>query len=116
MAANRVARWDGSTWQPFGLGMNDDVRALTVYNGELIAGGDFDVAGGVQAYNIASWNALTEAWQPLGSGIARVSALVTYHDTLIDGGLFRYAGGVYARHIARWDGASWDSLGSGMRY
>jgi hypothetical protein len=35
--------------------MNDDVRALTIYNGELIAGGAFTIAGdNVSAY-IAKW-------------------------------------------------------------
>ena len=43
------------------------VSALTVYNGELIAGGDFTTAGGTRASYIARWNGAT--WQPLGSGM-----------------------------------------------
>jgi hypothetical protein len=39
VACNCIARWDGSAWQPLGSGMNNEVYALTVYNGELIAGG-----------------------------------------------------------------------------
>ena len=30
--ANRVARWDGSTWSALGVGLNSDVLALTVYD------------------------------------------------------------------------------------
>ena len=36
--------------------MNGGVSALTVYNGELIAGGDFTTAGGVTCNYIARWN------------------------------------------------------------
>ena len=52
-AANRIARWNGSTWSPLGSGMTGGplaapkVSALTVRpNGELVAGGDFTTAGG----------------------------------------------------------------------
>ena len=35
--ANHIAQWDGTSWLPLGSGMNNDVIALTVYNGKLIA-------------------------------------------------------------------------------
>ena len=44
------------------------VCALTVYNGELIAGGWFTTAGGVTCNCIARWDG--SAWQPLGSGMS----------------------------------------------
>ena len=51
VSANYIARWNGATWQPLGSGMNSDVLALTVYNGELVVGGWFTTAGGrVSAY------------------------------------------------------------------
>ena len=43
------------------------VYALTVYNGNLIAGGYFTTAGGTSANYIASWDGT--AWSPLGSGM-----------------------------------------------
>lgn len=43
--ANRIAAWDGTNWQALGSGMNSTVLALTVYYGDLIAGGRFDTAG-----------------------------------------------------------------------
>ena len=36
---NYIAKWDGSTWRPLGSGMNSYVNTVTVYNGQLIAGG-----------------------------------------------------------------------------
>jgi hypothetical protein len=51
--ANRIARWDGSTWSALGSGMNNTVRALTVSGTTLYAGGGFYTAGGVSANAIA---------------------------------------------------------------
>ncbi len=47
--------------------MNAGVRALAVYNGELIAAGDFTMAGGVACNYIARWNG--SSWQALFSGV-----------------------------------------------
>ena len=52
--ADNIARWDGTSWSPLASGgMNGYVHALTVYNGELIAGGGFSTAGGAAASRIA---------------------------------------------------------------
>ncbi len=55
---NRIARWDGSNWQPMGVGFNNEVRALAVYNGELYAAGifDYDATLTVPYAGIARWN------------------------------------------------------------
>lgn len=56
VAANRVARWDGSAWHPLGAGLNNMVSALAVSEqGDLYAGGDFTTAGGVSVNNVARW-------------------------------------------------------------
>ncbi len=102
-------------WIPLGSGTNGQVTALTVYNGELIAGGSFTTAGGVPANNIAKWNGTS--WSPLGSGIiGNVKALIVYNNELIAGGHFFTAGGVGANCIAKWNGSVWSPLGSGMNY
>jgi hypothetical protein len=118
ISANYIAKWNGSSWSPLGTGMSHTlmipaVYALTVYNGNLIAGGYFTHAGGNPASNIALWNGST--WSPLGSGInSQVYALTVYGTDLIAGGTFTQAGGTSANYIARWNGSSWSSLGSGM--
>ena len=87
--------------------MNHWVHALTVYNGELIAGGEFTNAGGVPANYIAKWNGIS--WSPLGSGTnAEVDALTVFNGELIAGGRFTNAGGVDVNFIAKWNGTSWD--------
>lgn len=89
------------------------VRAVVVYNGNLIAAGQASSVGGVPANNIASWNG--SSWSALGSGVNnQIYALTVYDGKLIAAGYFTTAGGVSADRIASWDGSSWAPLGSGM--
>ena len=68
VSANRIAKWDGSSWSALGSGMNDSVYALAVdASGNLYAGGYFTTAGGVSANRIAKWNG--SSWSALGSGM-----------------------------------------------
>jgi hypothetical protein len=120
IAANRIARWDGSSWSAVGSGMDKAVFALTVHDDgsgpALFAGGDFTAAGGVESYRIARWSG--SSWSRLGhETIPNVYYLTEYDD---GGGSALYAAGAFtspggpANRIARWDGASWAPLGSGM--
>jgi hypothetical protein len=86
---------------------------LTVYDGRLIAGGDFTTAGGVPASYIACWDG--NSWQPLGNGMnGPVYALTVYNGQLIAGGAFIMAGGAPANCIACWNGNFWQPVGIGM--
>ena len=124
--ANRVAKWDGSSWSALGSGISGgigegyaQVSALAVSGSDLYAGGSFTTAGGSAATNIAKWNG--SSWSALGSGIgggnydhAGVSALAVSGSNLYVGGAFTTAGGIAAKSIAKWDGSSWSALGSGL--
>jgi hypothetical protein len=121
VSANRIARWNGTSWSALGSGLgsgvNDWVRALaTMPNGDLVAGGGFTTAGGVSANRIVRWNGTS--WSALGSGITGVlgpfvgALAVLPNGDLVAGGYFATAGGS-AYGIARWNGASWSALGSG---
>jgi hypothetical protein len=126
VAANFIARWDGSSWSPLGCGVNGEVHALGVYDDgggpALYAGGAFTIAGNVTARRIAKWDG--SGWSAIGSmfGISgnssTVEALAVHDDgggpSLYAGGRFTRAGGVPANYIAKWDGSSWSALGSGM--
>jgi len=113
-----IARWDGANWTSLGDGFcggpyGTSVSALTTYEEDLIAGGDFHLSGDVEVNNIARWNG--SAWGPIGPGFdGRVFALVTWGGGLIAGGEFSAAGGVGTNGIARWDGAAWSPLGQGI--
>lgn len=93
------------TWSALGSGMNGHVLALTVYNGNLIAGGNFNSAGWIPANYIAVWNGTS--WDSLGSGMNEsVYALTVYKDNLIAGGQFTIAGGNSANYLAEWSNNS----------
>ncbi|MBL8876832.1 MAG: hypothetical protein JNM86_13635 [Phycisphaerae bacterium] len=123
--ASNIARWDGSTWSPMGSGMSGlagpGVFALLVLpSGDLIAGGTFYYAGGVNVNSIAKWDG--NAWSALGSGVSgpgnffpRVHALTQLpNGDLCAAGFFGSAGGVPANCIARWDGTTWSPLAEGV--
>ncbi len=110
-----IAKWDGSNWNPLGVGMNGTVYSLAVdHNGNVYAGGGFTTAGGVGANHIARWDG--GVWSALESGLnGPVYALaVDNSGNLYASGSFNTAGGVGANNIAKWDGSSWSALGSGV--
>jgi trimeric autotransporter adhesin len=107
VSANHVAMWDGTAWQPFGVGFNTSVAALTVFNGTLIAGGGFTWSGfpgqGIPVNGVASWNGIH--WQPMGVGLpGGVGSLAVHNGTLVAGA----TSGVH-----QWTGSAWAPLGTG---
>ena len=117
LVANRIAKWDGSTWSALGSGMNGLVNALTVFDNALYAGGSFSTAGGVTVNYIAKWNPSTSTWSGLGGGMnGTVNALTVFDNALYAGGGFTTAGGVTVSYIAKWNPSTstWSGLGSGM--
>jgi hypothetical protein len=110
VSANRVARWNGTSWFAMGTGMDNTVRALLVMGSNIVAGGDFTSP----ANYIAQWNGST--WGPFAIGMnGAVHALTlgfsaTY---LCAGGGFTTAGGNNASRVARWTGSGWTAMGSG---
>ncbi|NOS85164.1 MAG: T9SS type A sorting domain-containing protein [Ignavibacteria bacterium] len=100
-------------WSSLGSGTNGQVLALCVYNNELIVGGSFTTAGGVNANYIAKWDGLS--WSALGTGMNNpVYSLAVYNNELIAGGYFSTAGGNPAGCVAKWNGSTWTTLGTGM--
>lgn len=125
VSADNIARWDGSAWFALGAGTGAAgsgagmVTALaTLPNGDLVAGGLFDTAGGVSASRIARWDGV--GWAAFGAGLAYPSSIAAVYafatlpsGDLVAGGRFSSAGGVPTSNIARWNGAVWSSLGAG---
>lgn len=117
-----IITWDGKSWQEFAeMGgyvyrQPQIVWMLTVYNGQLIAGGNFKKAGDVPASNIAAWNGTS--WDTVGRATnapdAGPSALTVYNGCLVAGGEFTTVGEFSTNRIASWDGACWRALSSGV--
>jgi hypothetical protein len=105
----------GPRWLPMGSGSSgpqgEAYASVVMPNGDLIVGGTFRFASGLQVNNIARFDGTS--WSALGSGTEDtvLDLAVTPAGELIAGGLFATAGGVPARGVARWDGTSWSSLG-----
>jgi hypothetical protein len=111
VTANSIARWNGASWQPFGIGTTGlvyswgVVEELTVWNGDLIAGGEFSAIDGVPLGRIGRYDGAS--WQPLGSGYSDpndpVYAFGAYQGALFVGGYNTGAGGIASSpNLARW--------------
>jgi glucose/arabinose dehydrogenase len=94
-------------------GTDGIVYAMTSDNVNIYVGGDFSMAGGVLANNIAVQTA--SGWSTLGSGTnGRVNAIaVDQNGDVYIGGNFTQAGGIAVNNIAKWNGSNWSALGSG---
>jgi hypothetical protein len=59
VTVNRIARWDGTAWEPLvgpsGTGVDDDIHVLLGTGDGLFAGGKFTAAGGLAALRMAKW-------------------------------------------------------------
>ena len=95
-----VAEWTvtitGSTFVALGSGITGDVYSLIISDdGNLFAGGQFTVAGGVSALRIAQWNGVI--WSAVGLGITTGTVIYSMYSanfTLVVAGDFTVAGGV----------------------
>ena len=95
---------------PSGAGMSSSVNALAVYNGELIAAGDFLRAGGATVGRVAAWDGAS--WSAFRTGLNdRAFALTVWNGLLVVGGQFIRADGLQVGGVAAWDGAQWSALG-----
>jgi hypothetical protein len=112
VAANRVAKWNGSSWSALGSGTDNFVRSLAIVGTDLYAGGGISTAGGVAVNAIAKWDGT--AWSALGSGLnGRADAMAVIGTDLYVGGQFTTADGASANYIAKWNGSAWSTFGTG---
>ncbi|MBF9224277.1 T9SS type A sorting domain-containing protein [Hymenobacter ruricola] len=123
IAANYVARWNGTAWSSLGTGTANgtdrEVQVLAAApNGDVYASGFFGLAGGVPANGLARWNGT--AWSALGTGPAgeldgfAAALAVAPNGDLYVGGTITRAGGIPVNNVARWNGTAWSALGAGI--
>lgn len=112
---NRIAKWNGNTFEPLGEGFNGGVSTLVIYNNELIAAGSFTRSGETDLNRIARWTG--QNWVPLGDGLDNIVLdLIVYNGELIAAGGFLNSGITEVNNIASWDGKEWNPLGSGVQF
>jgi len=115
LAGNTHAQTEGDQWwDGFGrAGTTGRIEALAVYEGDLIAAGNFGYAGDTKANQVARWNGAR--WEPLGDGLfCPVHALAVYDGDLLAGGECEdrgWPGDACYSCVHRWDGISWKPFG-----
>lgn len=111
IAAERIARWDGTAWSPLGSGVSGPVLALAVADSvcgtKLWVGGEFASAGGSPARNLARWDGAD--WTPVSGphreGVEHAVLAVAQPSgdpTVFVGGDLVEAGGLASRGVARY--------------
>ncbi|MBX3464141.1 MAG: hypothetical protein KF830_13285 [Planctomycetes bacterium] len=104
VAANNLARWNGTSWSAIGPGVDGEVRALAALPGDgFVVAGLFAQAGGAPAQRVARFDG--QHWSTLGAGLATLpSALaVTTH-----GSIFAASSSPLGLH--RFDGLQWQPV------
>jgi hypothetical protein len=117
---SNIARWDGTTWQPLGLGLNAYVSAIASYDRDgtgpiqpaLYATGDFTTAGGNAALRFARWT--NTSWLTNLGGLDEYGTCLHVFDRdgsgpiapllLVGGGFFWVNGGT----LQSWGATAWN--------
>jgi hypothetical protein len=117
LPANNIALWDGAGWHAIGDGFTEpfayggEVYTVAIWNGHLVAGGDFTVSGTQPMQGVAIWDGAS--WQQLGTNAVTISWLRVADGVLFASGEFRLPDGTEIYSAARWTGTDWHILGSG---
>ncbi|MBE7493500.1 MAG: hypothetical protein HS117_00990 [Verrucomicrobiaceae bacterium] len=115
--ANRIAKWNGSSWEALGTGANSVIYALACFGTDIYAGGEFTTMDAVAVEGLARWTG--GSWSSVGAGLSstlstpKVYALSATGNQLYVGGLFSHAGGISSPNVAEWNGTSWAAVGNG---
>jgi len=117
ITANSIARWDGTRWYALGDGLAPEfqtgrAQVLAIeklWDGSLVAGGEFGKSGNRTVRNLARWDG--SMWSELGPPDGPVTAL------LVDGQRLYLSGGFETIRtdtlvmLAWWDGTRWHAMG-----
>ena len=110
-AAADLGQWQGLGGLP---GVNGEVYAMATYNGKVVVGGKFTIAGAVETTNLAQWDNATSTWSQIGGARMQgaVRALAVMGTDLWVGGefsAFTAVNGSFSGvgRLARWNGSSW---------
>ena len=115
IATNFVARWDGTSWDSVGKGLNSTVFNIDVFENELYAMGQFYKSDTTFILGVAKWN--EPNWETVGSANdwvgwsspIQVKSSITFKGEFYIGGMFENVP-INMKKIARWDGTDWQTI------
>jgi hypothetical protein len=128
--ANKVAKWDGSTWSTLGDGVNIcegpdcvTVQSLALVGDDIYAVGNIltdvkEIGGTLRVQGFARWDGAN--WLQVGGGVtgdsltASINTIAVSGSDAYIGGNFFAAGATAANNIVRWNGSQWLALGRGV--
>lgn len=108
---NNLARWNGAEWSPVSKNINNTVACMASENGQVVIGGYFTTAGGINARRVALWNGTS--WQALGNGLDNGVIAIAKHGAdvyaaeIVEWFNFQQA----SCRVQHWNGSSWQVLG-----
>lgn len=118
VAANNLARWNGSQWSAVGSGVTGVSPPVQVLcrsaSGSTLIGGEFTQAMGNAAANLTRTDGFTRLSVALPTPFGIRTMLATGHASLVAGGTFHSVGNPPMHRIARYDGQRWTALGLGL--
>ncbi len=104
--ADRIAKWDGTSWSPLGVGLSGEVNALAVC--DFGSGAQLYAAGAaLSLWDGNTWSLVPIPWTYF---VQFIADLVVFDD---GSGPALYVGCEVSPEralVARWDGASWSQL------
>lgn len=118
VGCNGVAMYDevNNIWLPLGGGVNNDVLCCTIFNGDLIIGGDFTSASGIPSSRVVRYNQVTDTWESIGSPSDfdnDVRCMTVFEGELWVGGDFNNVGGnPPSDGLVKWDPSANNGAGA----
>lgn len=119
-----IMQWMGNEWDSLSSGFSGNIEGtapvmyphdLCLFGSDLIAGGNFKLAGGQIVNGIARWDGTQ--WFSMGDGFnSTVYAVCEFDGELYAGGDFTMSGGTQLNYIAKWNGTNWVDPGFGLFY
>lgn len=123
VAADDIAKWNGSTWAAIPIGAHSgSLSAMRVFDDgtgpALYVSGSIPTTAGPIANPIAKWDGTS--WSAVGGGVSPgyAASLTVFDDgsgpALFVSGSFSDVGGTPANNVAKWNGTAWSALGRGV--
>ncbi|MDJ0752847.1 MAG: PKD domain-containing protein [Ardenticatenaceae bacterium] len=124
LAVNNIVRWNGTSWDDMGGGLNNGFSNMATFGDEIVVAGSFTAtASGIPLNQMATYSD-AEGWQTFSTDSAccpngrffRHIELVNYGRILIGGTFSNVAGEPHRnlvtvqRDFSRFDGNTWQSL------